>query len=68
MDSQEQMEVVMNTVMGLCVSNGDLPQHVIDSVVDLSSVIVILYQETEIGMLGETFRLKMTGREHILAV
>ena len=55
MDSHEQMEVVMNAVMGMCVSNGDLPQHVIDSVVDLSSVIVILYQETEISMLGETF-------------
>ena len=44
-DSHEQMEVVMNAVMG----------HVVDSVVDLSSVIVILYQEMEISMLGETF-------------
>lgn len=58
----------MNAVMGLCVSTGDLPQHIIDSVVDLSSVIVILYQETEIGMLGEWFRSKMTAREHIRAV
>ena len=52
LDSQEQMEAVINAVMGLCVSTNDLPQHIIDSVVDLSSVIVVLYQETEIGMLG----------------
>ena len=65
-DSQKQMEDVMNSVMGLCVSNGDLPQHIIDSVVDLTSVIVILYQETEIGMLGGVSCFHFTRRKHIL--
>ena len=60
------MEVVMNAVMGLCVSNSDLPQHIIDSVVDLASVIVILYQETEIAMLGSMDCIRITRRKRLL--
>ena len=43
----------MTTLMNLCLRNDNLSQHILDSIIDLMSAIILLYQEPDVDLLGK---------------
>lgn len=41
----------MTAVMNQCLRNSDLSQHISDSIIDLMSAIILLYQEPDVDLL-----------------
>ena len=50
--SQHQLETVMTAVVNLCIENPQLPQHIVDSIVDLISATILLYNQGSLEMLS----------------
>ena len=52
MNSAEQMQSMYETMLSLLIRNHSLPQHVMDSVIDLIASLIIVYPSSDSLFLG----------------